>query len=135
MHAGVNDAGRARRGERLDDALEGEDGALDHRAADGAAFDQLVRLADARRFPAVDGCLDEGRGVVERLDGVLGGLLEAWDDASGLIVITSDHGNLEDLSHKHHTPNLVPTLIIGDARREFPWSRKIYGTGRAGGCH
>jgi len=65
------------------------------------------------------GSLDEGRAVVERIDGVLGGLLEVWDDAAGLIVITADHGNLEDLSHKHHTPNAVPTLIIGDARREF----------------
>jgi 2,3-bisphosphoglycerate-independent phosphoglycerate mutase len=65
------------------------------------------------------GSLEEGRAVIERLDGVLGGLLEAWDDAAGLIVITADHGNLEDLSHKHHTPNRVPTLIIGDQRREF----------------
>ena len=65
------------------------------------------------------GSLEEGRAVIERLDGVLGGLLEAWDDAAGLIVITADHGNLEDLSQKHHTPNLVPTVIIGDQRREF----------------
>lgn len=65
------------------------------------------------------GSLEEGRAVIERLDGVLGGLLGAWDDAAGLIVITADHGNLEDLSHKHHTPHLVPTLIIGDERWEF----------------
>ena len=65
------------------------------------------------------GSLAEGRSVIERIDGVLGGLLDAWDDAAGLIVMTSDHGNLEDLSHKHHTPNQVPTLIIGDAREEF----------------
>ena len=65
------------------------------------------------------GSLDEGRTVIERLDGVLGGLMAGWDDAAGLIVITSDHGNLEDLSQKHHTPNLVPTLIIGDQRRTF----------------
>jgi hypothetical protein len=65
------------------------------------------------------GSLDEGRAVVERLDAVLGGLLAAWDDAAGLIVITSDHGNLEDLSHKHHTHNAVPTLIIGDQRQAF----------------
>ena len=65
------------------------------------------------------GSLDEGRAVVERLDAVLGGLLATWDDALGLVVITADHGNLEDLSHKHHTHNLVPTIIIGDQRREF----------------
>jgi 2,3-bisphosphoglycerate-independent phosphoglycerate mutase len=65
------------------------------------------------------GSLEEGCTVIERLDAVLGGLLEDWDDSNGLIVITSDHGNLEDLSHRHHTQNQVPTLIIGGARREF----------------
>ena len=30
-------------------------------------------------------------------DDVLGGLVEAWQDAQGLILITSDHGNMEDL--------------------------------------
>lgn len=65
------------------------------------------------------GDLAEGRRALERLDGVLGGLLEAWDDATGLIVITSDHGNLEDLSHSHHTQNRVPTWVIGSARHAF----------------
>ncbi len=65
------------------------------------------------------GTLDEGRAVLERLDAVLGGLLAVWDGANGLIVITADHGNLEDLSQRHHTPNLVPTLLIGAARREI----------------
>ncbi len=65
------------------------------------------------------GTLDEGRGVLERLDGVLSGLLEAWDSAAGLIVITADHGNLEDLTQRHHTPNRVPTIIVGEARQVF----------------
>lgn len=59
------------------------------------------------------GSLAEARALLETFDAVLGGLLEAWDDASGLIVITSDHGNLEDLSHRRHTRNPVPTFIIG----------------------
>jgi 2,3-bisphosphoglycerate-independent phosphoglycerate mutase len=93
------------------------------------AGERLAQLAQAYRFAFYEhwltdyvghrGSLDEGRAVVEHLDAVLGGLLEAWDDASGLIVMTADHGNLEDLSQKHHTANRVPTLIIGDARREF----------------
>ena len=65
------------------------------------------------------GSLDEGRAVVEQLDSMLGGLLEAWDDTSGLIVITSDHGNLEDHSQRHHTAHLVPTIIVGEARAKF----------------
>jgi 2,3-bisphosphoglycerate-independent phosphoglycerate mutase len=65
------------------------------------------------------GGVAEGRGVLERFDGVLGGLLEAWDDTAGLIVITSDHGNLEDLAQRHHTANRVPTIVIGAARGRF----------------
>lgn len=63
--------------------------------------------------------LNEARGLIETFDGILGGLLEAWDDDAGLIVITSDHGNIEDLSHKHHTRNRVPTFVIGGPRRAF----------------
>jgi hypothetical protein len=51
--------------------------------------------------------------LLESFDGVLGGLLEAWRDEEGLILITSDHGNLEDLSTRRHTGNDVPGLVIG----------------------
>jgi hypothetical protein len=50
---------------------------------------------------------------LEVLDGVLRGLTEAWDNASGLILITSDHGNMEDLSTRRHTDADVPALLIG----------------------
>jgi 2,3-bisphosphoglycerate-independent phosphoglycerate mutase len=65
------------------------------------------------------GSLDEARSILERLDAVLAGLLAAWDDAKDLIIITSDHGNLEDLSHRHHTLNDVPTFLIGRGRHAF----------------
>lgn len=54
-------------------------------------------------------------------DQVLGGLLGRWEDKDGLILITSDHGNLEDLSTRRHTENPVPALVIGteEMRREF----------------
>lgn len=59
--------------------------------------------------------------ILENFDGVLGGLLEAWQDEEGLILITSDHGNLEDLSTRKHTANPVPGLVIGapDLRSRF----------------
>jgi 2,3-bisphosphoglycerate-independent phosphoglycerate mutase len=50
---------------------------------------------------------------LESFDAVLGGLLAAWDDDTGLILLTSDHGNMEDLSTRHHTTNPVPALVIG----------------------
>ena len=58
---------------------------------------------------------------LEIFDGVLQGLLETWEDAAGLILVTSDHGNMEDLSTRKHTPAPVPGLLIGSEslRREF----------------
>ena len=65
------------------------------------------------------GSVREGADLLELFDGVMAGALEAWDDAAGLIVITSDHGNLEDLSHTRHTENDVPTVIIGAGCESF----------------
>jgi len=58
--------------------------------------------------------------LMETFDGVLGGLTEEWDD-DGLILVTSDHGNMEDLSTRKHTDANVPALVIGNkiARDEF----------------
>ncbi len=49
---------------------------------------------------------------LETFDGLLQGLCEARPDDL-LILITSDHGNLEDLSTRHHTTAAVPLLLIG----------------------
>ena len=51
--------------------------------------------------------------IVENFDSVLGSLFNSWNDENGLILITSDHGNLEDLSTRKHTRNDVPLLLIG----------------------
>ena len=55
-------------------------------------------------------------GVVERLDRFLGGLLAATDLAETLVVLTSDHGNLEDERTGGHTLNPVPGLLVGAGR-------------------
>jgi bisphosphoglycerate-independent phosphoglycerate mutase (AlkP superfamily) len=47
------------------------------------------------------------------------GVLDCWDDSEGLIIITSDHGNLENVGDRHHTENDVPTVIIGAGKDEF----------------
>jgi 2,3-bisphosphoglycerate-independent phosphoglycerate mutase len=52
-------------------------------------------------------------GLLETFDAVLGGLLVAWQDEDGLLLITSDHGNLEDLSTRRHTLNPAPALLVG----------------------
>ncbi len=53
--------------------------------------------------------------LLETFDQVLSGLLSSWDNQSGLILLTSDHGNMEDLGTRRHTNNPVPALVIGAA--------------------
>lgn len=55
------------------------------------------------------------------LDGVFGSLASVWEDEDGLALVTSDHGNMEDLSTRRHTANPVPSLLLGrlDTRRKF----------------
>jgi hypothetical protein len=50
--------------------------------------------------------------LLETFDEVLGSLYDEWDD-DGLILLVSDHGNLEDLSTRRHTNHPVPLLLIG----------------------
>lgn len=52
--------------------------------------------------------------LLESFDQVFGGLLDRWNDEEGLILLTSDHGNLEALDTRRHTDNPVPALVIGD---------------------
>jgi 2,3-bisphosphoglycerate-independent phosphoglycerate mutase len=64
--------------------------------------------------------MDKAVELLETLDGMLGGLLENMEDDL-LVLITSDHGNIEDLSTRRHTLNPVPGLLIGNstARERF----------------
>ena len=77
--------------------------------------------------------MEQALRLLELTDLVLGGLLEAWDDAEGLILLTADHGNLEDLSTRKHTANPVPLLLIGDekTRRLFDGVTDLAGVGPA----
>lgn len=54
--------------------------------------------------------------LLESFDAMLGGLIEGWRDTKGLIFITSDHGNLEDITTRKHTYNAVPGLVVGPAK-------------------
>jgi hypothetical protein len=64
--------------------------------------------------------------LMQDFDQVLAGLLEAWDDQSGLVLITSDHGNMEDLSTRRHTTNPVPALLIGSAEHRQRFAQHLH---------
>ena len=63
--------------------------------------------------------MDNAIRLMETFDAVLGGLVDSREE--GLILVTSDHGNMEDLSTRKHTDADVPALLIGEkaAREEF----------------
>lgn len=64
--------------------------------------------------------------LLESFDGVLAGLLAHWQDDEGVIFITSDHGNIEDLSTHRHTYNPVPGLIIGSPKLRQLFSQGLH---------
>jgi len=57
--------------------------------------------------------MDRAVEVLEKLEALLDSLLAHLDLAAHLVILTSDHGNLEDLSVKTHTRNPVPTVLWG----------------------
>ena len=67
--------------------------------------------------------MDTAVRLMETFDGVLGGLVDAWDE--GLILITSDHGNMEDLSTRKHTAADVPALVIGEKAMRAEFTRGL----------
>ena len=50
---------------------------------------------------------------IELLDAFLGHLISLINFSENIVFITSDHGNIEDISVKTHTYNKVPTIIMG----------------------
>ena len=61
------------------------------------------------------GDIEEAARVVQTLDRFIGALTSSLDPAETLLIVTSDHGNLEDLAHREHTTTPVPALLIGSA--------------------
>jgi hypothetical protein len=59
------------------------------------------------------------RDEISRTDHFLATLFRAIDPREQLVVVTSDHGNLEDLSVRTHTRAPVPLLAFGANAAEF----------------
>ncbi|PSQ79824.1 MAG: peptidase [Bacteroidetes bacterium QS_1_63_11] len=57
--------------------------------------------------------------VLERLDAFFGRLLDLLDPTQDTLVVTSDHGNLEDTTHTQHTRHPVPLFVYGWAAPHF----------------
>ena len=53
------------------------------------------------------------------LDQFLGGVLRLCEAAGVLVILTSDHGNIEDLSTRGHTRNPIPLVTVGPGAEAF----------------
>lgn len=80
----------------------------------------LTDLAGHRRFGITP---EEAMG---RVDGLLAGVLEHRGPEL-TVVVTSDHGNLEETSHTRHTRNPVPLLAVGPGAESFTGVRSLTG--------
>lgn len=98
--------------------------------------DRLIEAIRSRRYDAIvcnyanadmvghTGNLDAATRAVEVLDECIGRAVEAMREAGGEVLITADHGNVENMldpdtgqAHTAHTLNLVPLLYIGRRAR------------------
>ncbi|MEO1575321.1 MAG: 2,3-bisphosphoglycerate-independent phosphoglycerate mutase, partial [Pseudomonadota bacterium] len=94
--------------------------------------DKLVAAIDSGEFDAIicnyanadmvghTGDFDAAVKAVETLDECLGRVAEALDRAGGAMLVTADHGNVEQMTdpateqaHTAHTTNPVPLLLYG----------------------
>lgn len=57
--------------------------------------------------------------IIRRLDTLLDIVLTQINLQNTTVVLTSDHGNFEDLSVKTHKKNLVPTCVWGAGQKKF----------------
>ena len=89
----------------------------------------LARLVRENNFTLFEYFLTDAAGhkgdaersahVLAEVDEILHGAIEASNLDDTLIIVTSDHGNIEDLAAKGHTLNPVPTILIGAAQEKI----------------
>ena len=108
------------RGFDLDPLAPAEAGRILGRAARGLDFTLYEYFQSDRAGHSGD--IDRSCAELAKLDIFMKALLEelAAELATGtLVLVTSDHGNLEDGTTRRHTLNPVPLLGYGDGAREF----------------
>lgn len=89
----------------------------------------LARLSRKNDFTVFEYFLTDAAGhkaqpaftaqVLDEVDQLLCGVLDEIDLSHSLLITTSDHGNVEDLSAKAHTLNPVPTILVGAGREKI----------------
>lgn len=88
----------------------------------------LMRIAQENDFTAFEYALTDIAGhkgdrdwivdIIEEVDELLAGILDELDDRV-TVLLTSDHGNIEDWTAKGHTLNPALTMVIGRGRDQI----------------
>ena len=87
------------------------------------AADVLARIVSENRFTLYEYFItdkvghaqdmDAARTVLQNLAAMIRAVLDKIDLRHTSVILTSDHGNIEDLSSRNHTLNQVPTIVWG----------------------
>jgi hypothetical protein len=64
------------------------------------------------------GTEDDARAILQRLDRFLAALVQGLDSGNELLLIVSDHGNIESSESRHHTCNPVPWIAVGHGSQQ-----------------
>ena len=90
------------------------------------AAEILARIASENRFTLFEHFIADRAGHEQKMDDALvvlrelaqfvGAVLARVELSRTTVILTSDHGNVEDLSKRNHTLNQVPTLAWGCGR-------------------
>jgi 2,3-bisphosphoglycerate-independent phosphoglycerate mutase len=93
------------------------------------AADVLARIASENRFTLYEYFITDkvgheqdmpkAREILTSLARFIRELLARLDLKRTTVILTSDHGNIEDLSSRNHTLHLVPTIIWGAERERI----------------
>lgn len=100
---------------------------------------RLVREASRAEFTFFDfwptdasghrGSFAEAVALVEKIDGFLEGVVASLGEIT--LLLTSDHGNLEDKTTRSHTTALVPLLAVGSQAEAFTEVSSLLGVAPA----
>ena len=93
------------------------------------AAEVLARIVSANRFTLYEYFITDKAGhaqdmnaareILTRLALFIRKLLKRIDLDQTTVLLTSDHGNIEDLSIRNHTTNMVPTIVWGNKRNRI----------------
>jgi bisphosphoglycerate-independent phosphoglycerate mutase (AlkP superfamily) len=93
------------------------------------AAEVLARIIQANRFTLYEYFITDkighaqdfeaARTTLQALARFIRELLNRVDLDQTSVILTSDHGNIEDLSSRNHTLNQVPTIVWGKQRNQI----------------